>query len=203
MSRFSTAGKATSDEELACLAQRGCLASFEQLLRRFQTPVLQFLQHRGFSADAEDLTQETFLRAYENLHRYRRKWAFSAWLFTIARRTGINHRRRQRPAADAAAVERAAATGPEPLDALVAAEQRGRLWDLAAGALSEQQMTALWLYYAEDMPVAGIALVLGCSRASVKIMLFRARRRLSPLLRGFVDEPQRQPLAAAGEPSHA
>ena len=87
----------TSDEELACRAQQGCAESFEQLLRRFQTPVLHFLRHRGFFADAEDLTQETFLRAYENLHRYNRRWAFSTWLFTIARRTSLNHRRRRSP----------------------------------------------------------------------------------------------------------
>ena len=93
MSSISTEAP-TSDDELARRAQQGCEASFESLLRRFQTPVLHFLRRQGASADAEDLTQETFLRAYENLHRYDRRWAFSTWLFTIARRTSINHRRR-------------------------------------------------------------------------------------------------------------
>jgi RNA polymerase sigma-70 factor, ECF subfamily len=138
------------------------------------------------------VTQETFLRAYENLHRYRPRWAFSAWLFTIARRTGINHRRRTRPAAaQPPAVEAAASLAPEPLEALVAAESRRRLWDLAAEALSEEQMTAVWLHYVEDMPVREIALVLGRTRGSVKIMLFRARKKLLPLL-GEFDSRRRQ-----------
>jgi RNA polymerase sigma-70 factor (ECF subfamily) len=183
-----------SDEELACRAQQGCTASFEQLLRRFQTPVLHFLRHRGLAADAEDLTQETFLRAYRNLHRYRRRWAFSAWLFTIARRTGLNSRRRQRPVADAAAVEAALSTAPEPLDVLLAAERRGRLWQLAAGVLAEEPMTALWLHYVEEMPLRGIALVLGRSPTSVKVMLFRARRKLLPLLDEFDDRAALRPL---------
>ena len=199
----SSALAPTSDEELACRAQQGCVTSFEQLLRRFQTPVLQFLRRRGLAADAEDVAQETFLRVYENLHRYSRRWAFSAWLFTIARRTSINHRRRVRPVYDAAAVEAALSTSPEPLDALVAAEGRGRLWDLAASVLSEEQMTALWLHYVEDMPLRGISLVLGRSRASIKIMLFRARRRLLPLLGEFDDECRLQPLAATRETPHA
>jgi RNA polymerase sigma-70 factor, ECF subfamily len=182
----------TSDEQLACRAQRGCAASFEQLLRRFQTPVLQFLRHRGPAADAEDLLQETFLRAYENLRRYRPRWAFSAWLFTIARRTSINHRRRTRPATDPAAVEAAASPGAEPLDAMVAAESRRRLWNLAAGVLSEEQITALWLYYVEGMPGREIALVLGRSRGSVKIMLFRARKKLRPLLSEFAGRRRRR-----------
>jgi len=177
-----------SDEELACRAQRGCAESFDRLLRRFQTPVLHFLRRRGWVVDAEDLVQETFLRAYENLHRYQPRWAFSAWLFTIARRTAINHCRRIRPTTDAAAVDAALAPDREPLDILVAEEGRRRLWDIAAGVLPEEQWTALWLYYVEDMPTRGIALVLGRSRASVKILLFRARKKLLPLLRPLEEE---------------
>jgi RNA polymerase sigma-70 factor, ECF subfamily len=175
----------TSDEELACRARQGCAASFEQLLRRFQTPVLHFLRQRGFSADAEDLAQETFLRAYENLHRYDRRWAFSAWLFTIARRTSLNHRRRVRPTADTRVVEAALSSDAAPLQNLVAEESRRRLWDQAGAVLSEEQTTALWLHYVEEMPAREIARVLGRSWASVKVMLFRARRRLKPLLGEF------------------
>ena len=90
--------------------------------------------------------------------------------------------------ADAAAVEAALSTAPEPLDALLAAERRGRLWHLAAGVLAEEQMTALWLRYVEEMPLRGIALVLGRSQTSVKVMLFRARRKLLPLLGEFDDQ---------------
>jgi RNA polymerase sigma-70 factor (ECF subfamily) len=179
-----TAGLTTvSDEELACRAQRGCEESLDQLLRRFQVPLLHFLRRRGHAADAEDLLQETFLRAFENLHRYRPRWAFAAWLFTIARRTGINHRRRARPAGDAGAVAAVAAPDGEPLAGMLAAEDRRRLWRLAEDRLSEEQHTALWLHYVEDMPVGNIALVLGRTRTSVKVMLHRARKKLMPLLK--------------------
>ena len=188
-----------SDEDLACRAQQGCLASFEELLRRFQTPVLQFLRRRGFAADAEDLAQETFCRAYENLHRYDSRWTFSVWLFTIAHRTGLNYRRRKRPIADTAAVASAPSNVAEPLDTLVIAEGRQRLWDVAASELPEEQFTALWLHYVEDMPLAGIAVVLGRTRASTKIMMFRARRRLLPLFNEFDDQRRPQPLLAARE----
>ena len=135
----------TSDEELACRAQRGCMESFDCLLRRFQTPVLQFLRNRG-GEDAEDLTQETFLRAYENLHRYRPRWPFSSWLFTIARRASINNHRRARPSFERSDIDALASAGAEPLETLVADEGRRRLWDAAAIALNEEQATALWLF---------------------------------------------------------
>ena len=76
---------------------------------------------------------------------------------------------------------------------MVAEENRSRLWDRAAGVLSEEQTTALWLHYVEDMPARAIAQVLGRSWASVKVMLFRARKRLLPLLGEFDDERRRQP----------
>jgi len=190
----------TSDEELACRAQRGCVASFEQLLQRFQTPVLHFLRHRGLAADAEDVAQETFLRAYKNLHRYDRRWTFSAWLFTIARRVSINYCRRERPTANAEAVASAASDDAEPIEAMIVAEDRRRLWDAAAAVLSEEQMTALWLHYTEDMPLQEIALVLERSHTSVKVMLFRARQKLVSLLG---EKDIGRPLTAAGEAPYA
>lgn len=174
-----------SDEELACRAQQGCADSLDQLLRRFQTPVLHFLRRRGSFVDAEDLTQETFLRVYENLHRYNSRWAFSTWLFTIARRTSINHYRRRGLATDSKAVEASLSAAPAPLDVMVADEDRSRLWDTAAAVLSEEQTTALWLHYVEGMSAGAIAKVLDRSWASVKVMLYRARKRLLPMLAEF------------------
>jgi RNA polymerase sigma-70 factor (ECF subfamily) len=188
-----------SDEDLACRAQQGCVASFEQLLLRFQTPVLHFLRHRGLAADAEDLAQETFLRAYRNLHRYDPRWTFSAWLFTIARRIGINHHhRRQQPMAGGESWNAVASNDAEPLDVLVKAERRQRLWDLAATILSEEQTTALWLHYVEAMPLRDIAKVLGQTRAAVKVLIFRARRKLLPMMDDF-DDTRRRPLVSMRE----
>jgi len=129
-------------------------------------------------ADAEDLLQDTFLRAYENLHRYRPSYRFSTWLFTIAHRIGLNSHRQRRLPASADGVESLAGDDREPEAVAIEKEQRGRLWDLAASKLSEPKLTALWLHYVEQMPVAEIAKVLSRSRIATKTMLFRARREL-------------------------
>ena len=73
--------KAPSDEELARCAQEGCTASFEELVRRFQVPLLHFLRRWTTTEEAEDLVQDTFLRAYRNLHRYRPTARLATWLF--------------------------------------------------------------------------------------------------------------------------
>jgi len=181
MPRGSTA-LPTDEEQLACRAQRGCSASFEELVRRFQVPLLGFLRRRFANADAEDLAQETFLRAYQNLHRYRTSWRFSTWLFTIARRVGLNVRRKPHPKADSEAIESVRDDAPSPGQLADREESRRALWDLAASVLSERQYTALWLHYVEQMPIKEIARVVGRSRVAVKTMLFRARRKMLPFL---------------------
>jgi RNA polymerase sigma-70 factor (ECF subfamily) len=170
-----------SDEELACRAQRGCAESFDQLMRRFQAPVLHFLRRRG--AEAEDLLQETFLRAHANLFRYRSQWRFATWIFTIARRVSITHRRRRpQPEGREALLASAESGRPGPVELAIEEDDRRCLWRRAAQVLSEEEVTALWLHYGENLGMRDIAAVLGRSCAAVKTMLFRSRKRLVPLL---------------------
>jgi RNA polymerase sigma-70 factor (ECF subfamily) len=177
-----------SDEELALQAAGGCDASFEQLVQRFQVPLVHFLSRRtGSREDAEDISQEAFVRAYANLARYRPQWRFSTWLFTIARRLCINHLRRQSVqqesrSASIDSVGEMQGRANEPQTMLSSREQRQRLWSQVADVLSEPKFTALWLFYVEEMPVLEISRVLGRSRVAVKTMMFRARQELVPIL---------------------
>jgi len=176
-------------EQLVLQAQHGCSVSYGELVRRFQNPLLHFLRQLT-DRDCEDLVQETFIRAYRHLHQYRRKWRFSTWLFTIARRLSINAQRSNRPAADSHSLETLEAGGPSPADAVASEESRARLWDLAASALNRDQYTAIYLYYVDDMSVEEVAQVLERSRGAVKKMLYSARKRLQPLLRRLdADDP--------------
>jgi RNA polymerase sigma-70 factor (ECF subfamily) len=172
-----------SDEQLAFKAQRGCASSFEELVRRYQTRLLNFLRRRtANAADADDLTQDTFVRAYENLHRFNDSGRFSTWLFTIARRLCINHGQKKRPIANSEALHSLKSLTSSPEQTVSDRENRRQLWDLAAEILNERQMTAIWLYYVEGMSVAQIAPVVERSRVAVKMILFRARKKLMPVL---------------------
>jgi RNA polymerase sigma-70 factor (ECF subfamily) len=171
-----------SDEDLAARAQVGCLESFEELLRRFQVPLLQFLRQVGPAADAEDVLQETFLRAYTRLSFYRADWRFATWLYTIARRSSINYHRKPKPATDNAKLRAAVSQVDGPSEVVAAADGRRFLWAAARQALGEEEVAALWLHYVDDMPIGEIAAVLDRSRVAVKTMMFRARKKLLPLV---------------------
>ena len=176
----------SDDAMLARRAAGGCVASFSELARRYQVPVVHYVRHlagRG-RADADDVVQDAFLRAWRHIAAYDSRFAFSTWLFTIARRTWLNQTRatrRRRVREEAVAV--AETRGSEAVAAAIATERATRLWQVARAELSEREFTGLWMRYVEDKPLAEIALVLDKPVATVKVILFRARRRLEPFVR--------------------
>ena len=171
----------TMTDELRPLDENAFSARVEPHRRELHVHCYRLL---GSFEDAQDLVQEAFLRAWRHIAEYDPRFAFSTWLFTIARRTWLNQaratrRRRTREAAVASGglmCDGAAAVA-------IAAERATRLWQVARGELSEREFSGLWMRYVEDKPVAEIALVLDKPVATVKVILFRARRRLGPLVR--------------------
>ncbi len=191
-----------NDEELARRAQNGCTSSFEELVRRFQTPLVHFLRQMAQFAEADDLAQDTFLRAYENLHRYDGTGRFSTWLFTIGRRLCLNARRRAKRSGDMPFPENIVGKGPSPSEIVANEEHNGRLWRIVAQLLSEPEYSAVWLHYVEGMTTAEIGCVVGRSRGAVKTMLFRSRQKLLGALDSLGSEsapetPREQGFVAA------
>ncbi|MDZ7618029.1 MAG: sigma-70 family RNA polymerase sigma factor [Patescibacteria group bacterium] len=171
-----------SNEELARQAQLGCMASFEELVLRLQAPLVHFLRQTARKEEADDLAQDTFLRAYENLNRYDGSSRFSTWLFTIGRRLCLNANRRTRPEGDPRLADALLTREPSPSSIAADREHKARLWQVAARLLKETEYTTVWLHYVEGMATAEIAEVVGCSRTAAKTMLFRSRRKLTEAL---------------------
>lgn len=197
--------EAPTDEQLAIAAQRGCRASFEMIVVRMQGPLLGYLQRLSVSReDAEDLVQDTFVRAYRKLDRYHENWRLSTWLYTIARRLWINRHRqmqRSRQKIDESAGEiESMDRSRDPAAALIAVEERQQLWQIAAAQLSEPELSALWLFYVEEMPVAEIGRVLKRTTAGVKSIMFRARRRLLPAFEATFTIPRVAKAATSSIP---
>lgn len=169
-----------SAEELALRSQQGCQACFAELVQRHGARLLAFMQQKtGNAHDAEDLVQDTFLKAYRNIHRYRNSFRFSTWLFTVATRLA-NSRYRSRPCLKGCWTVRPDGARQD----VVASERQSNpsLWALAK-TLSKNQYEALWLRYAEDMSIKEIATVMAKSQVSVKVLLYRARVNLAKNLK--------------------
>ena len=156
----------------------GALESFEELVYRYESRIYRFVfQYCRNPADASEITQDAFLRAYQALRQFNPRYSFASWLFAIARRKSIDFYRSQPPLAEAEMPE--LADSEDPAQILCQHEDRQNVWRLARRTLSETQFQALWLKYVEEMEVAEIARAMGKSKTHVKVMLFRARKSLA------------------------
>ena len=166
-------------EELPILVNR-CLAghqpSFGELIQRFRGQVYGLCYRMlGQREDAEDATQETFIRVARNLHRWDPDRAFEPWLLTIAGnrcRTRLAKRMR-RPGTmtlDYPVEDRA----PEQRSAQMLAEEV----DLALGSVREDYRDAFLLFHKEELSYQEIADRLDVPLGTVKTWVHRARREL-------------------------
>jgi RNA polymerase sigma-70 factor (ECF subfamily) len=168
-----------TDAELVAQTIRGSTTSFEQLVRRYQERLFRFLVTRCTSrADAEDAMQDAFVNAYRYLGSYDPRWQFSTWLYRIAIRNAAQNAKRQ------STVEAEVGEDvPDILQECIQAAERENLWLTAKRLLSEDVYAAMWLRYAEDLPVKEIARALGRPQSWTRVALLRARRRLAAALR--------------------
>ncbi len=167
-----------ADEELARRSQNGSLAAFEELVHRFESRVYGFVMNCSRSPEAaQEVTQDTFVKAFQALAQYDPRRTFAAWLFTIARRKLIDHQRANPRLEHQVVPEEPDLNDPAQL--LSAQEERQSLWQLAQAHLPDAQFQALWLRYAEGLSIHDIARALGKTRVHVKVLLFRARRILA------------------------
>lgn len=175
---------AKTAEELAVLAQRDNVAAFGELVVRFEGRLFNFLLRRVNSrVEAEDLTQEAFVRAWERITSYDPTWRFSTWLFTIASRLAVSEHRRRRPTLVLDSADSVGRCDADLGDAEHAEQGGSKLWAMARLVLREDQHTALWLRYAEDMTIGEIAKVMGKTQVGVRVALFRARQTLAEAAR--------------------
>lgn len=171
------------DAELVLLARGGATGAertraFAALVERHQPRVYALLRRRiASSADAEDLAQETFVRAWQSLDRFDTGRCFRTWIHTIASRLAVDHLRSRSAAVrrDRKAGRERARREVEPPRAWAEAADGDGVWATARQVLSDAAFTALWLRYVEGLQAGQIARVLGKNRVAVSMMLCRAR----------------------------
>ncbi len=168
-------------------ARAGDVEAFCRLVEVYQRPVYNLAYRMlGNPEEAEDATQETFLRAFTRLHQYDPRRKFSTWLLSIANHHCIDRLRRQRMTwvsmEDAPHVGQMESHLPQPEEALMAQERAAEIQALLQELEPEYRMP-LVLRYWYDLSYQEIAEVMGLTLAAVKTRLFRARQKLADAYR--------------------
>ncbi len=181
-----------SEIRLIQQAGRGDKAAFETLFEaHFQAVYNYALNLSGDPALAEDLTQETFIRAHRSLSRFGPPWKFRPWLFQITRNLLQDHARRQHdlPELDeAVALMRDPQPGPE--QTLLSSERSARIRN-ALRRLPPHHREALILRELEGLSYDEIAMTMGVSSQYIKVLIHRARAKFQEnyAVRLLAEEP--------------
>lgn len=158
-------------------AARDDPTAFGRLYNHFIQPVYRYLYSRvGTAPEAEDLTSQTFMTAYESLPRYRERGFFSAWLFRIARSKLMDHFRGSRHEVRLDAAETLAST-QDALGSVIRHEELTRLQSLIC-ALTDDEQELIRLRYVADLSFAEMAELLGKREDAVKKSVYRLLARL-------------------------
>jgi RNA polymerase sigma-70 factor (ECF subfamily) len=185
-----------SDQEVVALARAGREAAYRELIRRYERPIfsliLRMVRDRQL---AEDLAQETFIKALNAIGSYRPEFKFSSWIFKIANNAAIDHLRRREldtlsldGSPSAATPEAIEATIPQigdraetPLEELEARELGGAI-EQAIGALRPEYRSCILLRHVEGRSYEEIAEILELPLGTVKTYIHRARHQLRDAL---------------------
>lgn len=174
------------DARLAERARDGDAAAYERLVRGYQEVAFRTAcLITGDASEAEDATQEAFVKAYHNLKRFRRGAAFRPWLLTIVANEARNRRkaagRRTGLVLRASRYDPVSGDSSSPEATVVAAERRNELLR-GMGALRENERMVISCRYFLELSEEETATALGCARGTVKSRLSRAVGRLREMM---------------------
>lgn len=177
------------DQAVITAVLDGDTARYAELVQRYERRLLHTMVRAvGDRADAEELTQEAFVRAYFALPSYDPQFAFSTWLFRIAFNLSINHRKKQgreRSRFEEAKVEPPAGAAPGKIASPSGAAERGELADEIRDAidqLPDDFREIFVMRHFHELSYKEICKATGLPMGTVKSRLIRARRRLGQLL---------------------
>lgn len=170
------------DETLVAKAARGNREAFDELVRRYQSRMFQLVRIlTSGDAEAEDLVQDTFVRAYRAVGRFRGDSTFRTWLHRIAVNVVRSHAARRKGRGrgddDEEAIGRVASR--EDLENAVV---RRRMIDQALARLPPDLRLLITLRDVQGLEYREIATITGLPIGTVESRIFRGRRRLRPML---------------------
>jgi RNA polymerase sigma-70 factor (ECF subfamily) len=152
------------------------------IVERHAGAVARFVTSVGAKGDAQDLVQDTFVRAFASLDSFRGDSSLRTWLFTIARRLLLDLRRSERRRGEQVEVqEQHATTEYDSLDSLVAEEMRERM-QTAVGRLSKTQREVFMLRVGEGLSYKEIADVAGTTEGAARVHYHNAMRAIKEFL---------------------
>jgi len=176
-----------NDEDLLKMVAQNDEQAFCELFTRYEDKVFNLVyRYVGTSYEAEELTQDIFLRVYNSAHKFRGESKFATWLYRIAVNVCKNYKRKKKPTVVSIddpeiSTNLSAPESSEP-DAILAEKRKRAIIQVALDSLPPNQKTAFILSKYENYTYAEIAEIMKISVSAVESLLFRAKQNLKKKL---------------------
>lgn len=172
------------DSQLVERVLQGDDLAFEYLFIRYKEGISRLLTTRtGSVQDADDILQETFIKVYLNISRYDSRYTFGQWIYTIARNTFIDYKRRQKeelPIDERYMVVEKSSL-PTPEDSIISSQQRANI-ESCLSELSVVQQQLFKMRFFDEYSYEEICEKLEMPMGTVKTNIHRARAKMCKLL---------------------
>lgn len=184
------------DEQLVDRAQQGDKRAFELLVRKYQYKIIQLVSRLVGDADAPDVAQETFIKAWRALKGFQGNSAFYTWLYRIGINTAKNHlvARHRRPSNQDIDVDDAEQFGHteqmsdvDTPEALLLSDEIKQTVGAAIAKLPPDLRQAITLRELEGLSYEEIAEVMDCPIGTVRSRIFRAREAIDVVLKPLIE----------------
>lgn len=172
--------------------RKGNIQAFSYLVEKYQklvyTLALKLLKR---PEDAEELAQDTFIKAYQKLDTYEGKSKFSTWLYSITYNAGISELRKRR--IEFKSLEEQKFSDQDEMKmhdyySETKKEDQEKYLNLALGKLPEDDQVLVTLYYYENQSMDDISEITGLTVSNIKVKIHRARKKMYSLLHEMLNE---------------
>jgi RNA polymerase sigma-70 factor (ECF subfamily) len=175
------------DQPLITLVLAGDTNAYAKLVQRYQHMVYTLvLKLVGKPEDAQEIAQDTFLKAYQALPSFKGDSKFSTWLYKIAYYKGLDQLKKRKRVLEENTIDGNIPTDIRSIDNtwdLLEEKEQKETIKKAVNQLNADDSIVIMLFYFEELPLKEIAKILGLKSNAAKVKLFRARKRLAQILR--------------------
>lgn len=189
-SPFANPLEESSDERLVLAAQDGDLDAYDEIVRRYQSQLWSFLfKFCPHQSELEDLVQAAFIKAYQNLQKWRPQGKFKNWLLRVAVNTGYDYYRSRKNEPISVAQRSENENDLDPLDLIVLPNDaepdhpNADLLERVLLGLQPEDRLVVTLHYYEGFSLPEIASQRDWSLSKTKVKIHRARKKLEDVLK--------------------
>ncbi len=168
----------------------GNTKAFGQLVEKYQafvfTIVIRMVKNRE---EAEEVAQDTFIKAYQSLDKFRGDSKFSSWLYSIAYRKALDALRKNKKNSNLELIEDVTEGDCSVIEnglSFLESEERKEAIQNCIMKLPEQEAAIITLFYFEEQSIKEIAVITALSEENIKVKLYRSRKKMFTLLKQYI-----------------